>query len=62
MLVLVVQGFANKRMGDELNVSEPTVKFHRGRLMDKMGADSLPELVRIAEKLGIPGQVRPPTA
>ena len=59
VLALVVQGFANKQIGDELNISEPTVKMHRGRLMDKMGADSLPDLVRIAEKLGIPNQVRP---
>jgi FixJ family two-component response regulator len=59
VLALVVQGFANKQIGDELNISEPTVKMHRGRLMDKMGADSLPDLVRIAEKLGIPSQVRP---
>jgi len=62
VLVLVVQGFANKQIGEELNISEPTVKMHRGRLMDKMEADSLLELVRIAEKLGIPSQVRPATA
>jgi len=59
VLAMVVQGFVNKQIGDELNISEPTVKMHRGRLMDKMGADSLPDLVRIAEKLGIPNQVRP---
>jgi FixJ family two-component response regulator len=62
VLVLVVRGLVNKQIGEELNISEPTVKMHRGRLMHKMGADSLPELVRIAEKLGIPNQAGPSTA
>ena len=59
---LVVQGLVNKQIADQLNISEPTVKLHRGRLMHKMGAESLAELVRMAERLGIPpGKQRPTT-
>ena len=62
VLTLVVQGLVNKQIADELNISEPTVKLHRGRLMHKMGAESLAELVRMAERLGIPpGKQRPTT-
>src|ERR1700739_2133890 len=63
VLPLVVQGLVNKQIADQLNISEPTVKLHRGRLMHKMGAESLAELVRMAERLGIPpGNQRPTTA
>jgi FixJ family two-component response regulator len=54
VLPLVVSGFLNKQIAAEIGTSETTAKVHRGQLMRKMGADSLPELVRMAEKLGIP--------
>jgi FixJ family two-component response regulator len=54
VLPLVVAGLPNKQIAAEIGTSETTVKVHRGQLMRKMGADSLPELVRMAGKLGIP--------
>jgi FixJ family two-component response regulator len=50
----VVSGLLNKQIAGEIGTSETTVKVHRGQLMRKMGADSLAELVRLAEKIGIP--------
>ena len=50
---LVVAGLLNKQIAGELRISEITVKLHRGQVMKKMGADSLAELVRIAERLGV---------
>ena len=55
VLPLVVSGRPNKQIAGEIGTSEATVKVHRSQLMRKMGADSLPELVRMAEKIGIPG-------
>ena len=49
----VVAGLLNKQIGAELGTSETTVKIHRHQVMEKMGAGSLPELVRMADKLGI---------
>ena len=46
----VVTGMINKQIAYNLNISEKTVKIHRSRVMEKMGADSLAELVRLAEK------------
>jgi len=54
VLPLVVRGLPNKQIAAEIGTSETTVKVHRGQLMRKMGADSLPDLVRMAERLGIP--------
>jgi FixJ family two-component response regulator len=54
VLPLVVSGLPNKQIAAEMGTSETTVKVHRSQLMQKMGADSLPELVRMTEKLGIP--------
>ena len=54
VLPLVVSGLPNKQIAAKIGTSETTVKVHRGQLMRKMGANSLPELVRMAEKIGIP--------
>jgi FixJ family two-component response regulator len=54
VLPLVVSGLLNKQIAAEIGTSETTVKVHRGQLMRKMGADSLAELVRLAERIGIP--------
>jgi FixJ family two-component response regulator len=58
---LVVSGLMNKQVGGELGISEITVKAHRGRVMQKMKAGSLAELVKFATKLDIPrgGLCRP---
>ena len=48
---LVVSGMLNKQIAAELNASEATVKMHRSQVMKKMQAQSLPELVRMADKL-----------
>jgi FixJ family two-component response regulator len=55
VLALVVRGLLNKQIAGELGTSEATVKLHRSRLMHKMGANSLADLIRMAEKLGVPG-------
>jgi FixJ family two-component response regulator len=47
----IVQGYLNKQTAIELRISEATVKVHRHNIMKKMGASSIQELVRIAEKL-----------
>ena len=49
----VVSGLLNKQIAAELKITEYTVKFHRGHVMRKMRADSLADLVRMAENLGI---------
>jgi FixJ family two-component response regulator len=54
VMAWVVTGLLNKQIAGELGISEETVKVHRGHAMRKMGADSLAELVRMAERLGIP--------
>ena len=54
VLPLVVSGLLNKQIAAEIGTSETTVKVHRSQLMRKMGANSLAELVRLAERIGIP--------
>jgi len=51
VLALVVTGRLNKQIAGELGTTDLTIKVHRGRVMRKMGADSLADLVRMAEKL-----------
>ena len=53
VLTYVISGMLNKVIARELEVSEKTVKVHRGRVMNKMGARSLANLVRMAETVGI---------
>ena len=50
---LVVSGLLNKQIAGQLRISEITVKAHRGKVMRKMGAGSLPDLVKMAERLGV---------
>jgi FixJ family two-component response regulator len=54
IMTLVVVGRANKQIAAELNLSEMTVKVHRGQVMRKMHAGSLPGLVRMADRLDVP--------
>jgi FixJ family two-component response regulator len=53
VMSLVVSGLLNKQVGGELGISEITVKAHRGKMMRKMNAGSLPHLVKMAAKLRI---------
>ncbi|MGB7586217.1 MAG: response regulator [Terriglobales bacterium] len=51
VMALVVSGLLNKQIGGELGISEITVKAHRGKVMQKMKAESLPDLVKMAARL-----------
>jgi FixJ family two-component response regulator len=51
VMALVVSGLLNKQVGGELGISEKTVKAHRGQVMQKMKANSVADLVKMAEKL-----------
>jgi FixJ family two-component response regulator len=53
VMALVAAGLLNKQIAVELGTSEVTIKLHRGQVMHKMQADSLADLVRMAEKLGV---------
>ena len=53
IMALVVVGKANKEIAAELSLSEMTVKAHRGQVMRKMEAESVPDLVRMADRLGV---------
>jgi FixJ family two-component response regulator len=53
VLPFVVEGYANKVTAADLGASEVTIGIHRGRIMRKMAAKSLAELVRMADKLGV---------
>jgi len=54
----VISGMLNKQIAAELNITEDTVKFHRGHIMRKMRANSLADLVRMAKNLAIPSDKR----
>jgi FixJ family two-component response regulator len=54
VMAWVVSGLLNKQIAGELGISEETVKVHRGHMMRKMGVDSVAELVRMSERLGLP--------
>ncbi|MGA9660191.1 MAG: LuxR C-terminal-related transcriptional regulator, partial [Pseudomonas alloputida] len=53
VLAFVIAGLMNKQIAAELNLSEVTVKVHRGQMMKKLGARSVADLVRMAEALGV---------
>jgi FixJ family two-component response regulator len=53
VMTLVVSGLLNKQVGGELGISEITVKAHRGQVMRKMKAESLPALVTMASQLAV---------
>ena len=53
VMQLVISGLLNKQIAGELTITEDTVKFHRGHVMRKMCAESLADLVRMAEHLGV---------
>jgi len=55
VMELVVSGLLNKQVGGELDISEITVKAHRGKVMQKMKADSFAELVKMAARLRLTG-------
>jgi len=54
VLPLIVGGLLNKQAADELGISETTLQIHRSRVMRKMEAESLAQLVRMASKLAVP--------
>jgi FixJ family two-component response regulator len=53
----IVQGLLNKQVGYELGTSEKTVKIQRARIMEKLGAGSLPDIVRLVERLRSAGVI-----
>jgi FixJ family two-component response regulator len=61
VMTLVVSGLLNKQVGSELGISEITVKAHRGRVMQKMKANSLADLVKMAARLQPVGAPASPT-
>lgn len=58
VMALVVTGLLNKQVGGELGISEITVKAHRGKVMQKMKANSLPDLVKMAEKIRLAPDIK----
>jgi len=62
IMPLLILGRLNKQIAGELGVSEATVKVHRGQVMRKMGARTLPELLRMGDRLGLSTPAKPPAA
>jgi FixJ family two-component response regulator len=58
VMSLVVRGLLNKQIAFELGTVEKTIKVHRARVMQKMGVDSLAELVRVADKIAAPTKTK----
>ena len=58
VMQLVITGMLNKQVAGELGVGEKTIKVHRGRVMQKLGVNSVAELVRLVEKAVVPPPVR----
>jgi hypothetical protein len=58
-MTLVVSGMLNKQAAHQLGVTVKTIKVHRAQVMRKMRAPSLAELVRLAEKIGVPSPQSP---
>ena len=55
VMAQVIRGRLNKQIAADLGIAEQTVKQHRGRLMDKIGVRSVPELLRVCEAAGVAG-------
>jgi FixJ family two-component response regulator len=53
VMALVVRGLLNKQIAAELGTTEATIKMHRGKMMHKIGAESLADLIKMAERLGV---------
>ena len=53
VMLLVIEGLLNKQIAARLGVTEATIKVHRGRMMEKLGVDSVAELVRLCERAAI---------
>src|SRR3989442_4874081 len=60
VFALIVSGLINKEAAWELGISEKTIKVHRARVVTKMEARSLPDLVRMAARLGVTADTTPP--
>ena len=60
VMKLIVSGLLNKQIAAQLGNSETTVKMHRGQIMHKMKAQSVVQLARMAEKIGITSEASPP--
>ena len=58
VMQLVITGMLNKQVAGELAVGEKTIKVHRGRVMQKLGVNSVAELIRLVEKAVVPPPVR----
>jgi RNA polymerase sigma factor (sigma-70 family) len=58
VMQLVITGMLNKQIAGELGIAEKTVKVHRGRVMQKLGVVSVPELVRLVHKAGIASEAK----
>ena len=58
--VRVAQGMLNKQIGSEFGTAEKTIKVQRGRVMQKLGAQSVTDIVRLVERLRASGHLPPP--